>query len=63
MWACFIAQRHDRRRVSPPRLRQALADRHPGVEVSLLVRRHNRSPIVDQILRTVPAVSEELGWI
>ena len=33
------------------------------IEVSLLVRRYNRSPVVDQILETVPAVCEDLGWI
>ncbi len=31
--------------------------------VSLVVRRYNRSPIVDQILQSSPAVSEQLGWI
>jgi DNA-binding transcriptional LysR family regulator len=32
-------------------------------EVSLLVRRYQRSPIVDQILETAPAISEEFGWL
>jgi DNA-binding transcriptional LysR family regulator len=33
-----------------------------AVEVSVLVRRHHRSPIVDQILKTMPTISEEFGW-
>ena len=33
-----------------------------AMEVSLLVRRYNRSPIVDQMLETLPAVTEQLGW-
>jgi hypothetical protein len=34
-----------------------------SVEVSLLVRRYNRSPLVDQILDSAAAISEEFGWI
>ena len=34
-----------------------------AIEVSLLVRRYKRSPIVDQMLDALPAVAAELGWI
>jgi len=34
-----------------------------AMEVCLLVRRYNRSPIVEHIMRTLPDVAEELGWL
>jgi DNA-binding transcriptional LysR family regulator len=35
----------------------------PSLEVSLLARRHHRSPAVDRILDAAAAISDELGWI
>jgi DNA-binding transcriptional LysR family regulator len=46
----------------PDGLRLVALDPPVAIEVSLLVRRHNRSPVVDRILETLPAVTEELGW-
>jgi DNA-binding transcriptional LysR family regulator len=34
-----------------------------SVEVSLLVKRYNRSPVVDLILESAPDISEEFGWL
>jgi DNA-binding transcriptional LysR family regulator len=33
------------------------------IEVGLLARRHNRSPIVDRMLETAPAIAADLGWL
>lgn len=34
-----------------------------SLEVSLLARRHNRSPAVDRMLDAAAAIADELGWI
>ncbi len=34
-----------------------------ALEVSLVARRYNRSPVVDRILEAGPVISEDLGWI
>jgi DNA-binding transcriptional LysR family regulator len=35
----------------------------PSLEVSLLARRHHRSPAVDRMLDAAATISDELGWI
>ncbi len=36
---------------------------HPCFEISLIARRHRRSPVVSRVLDTAVAISDDLGWI